>query len=566
MGKLSRKLRIGEKIGFGFGIVGLLFLGVIWQYHATLQHALADYRQLHDIYGVRKSQALEIENSILRAQRSEKNFILSRDEASADDVLMGLKEALGAAAALEMVDDSTAPAAKPIKELIGDYQQRFQSVVAAWRIKGLDHNSGLQGDFRDSIHQLESMAEQFDVDRLYLLLLQIRRSEKDLGLRREQQYRERVSQLIQLFSGQIASSGLDDGLQARLFHEIEIYRETFGQYADEVLSDPQPHGGKGPFRQAAHRIESLLEAHYLPGLGENILQVRRREKDYLLRHDTQYVDMAIDELDQIVLQLEAATISAEAKQRFIFLLGNYRRDFLALVKQNEHISRLHQQMLVAVSEIDELVETNVSNADQAMTAMRLSIDESTVSSERALLWVVVVATLLGIFLGFAITLPIARPLRRMAGLLDHLASEEPVERVHFYPGGRDEVNAMAGSVNAMADHKAGFLAWWEASMREADACGRFEELVKKPHSAADRQGAEEEYRQAVLARRELLWEQYNQMHHFIERIIARTEGLLKHSRSANTDIELNSIRYSARTAQTILEMASAPEIWKSSTR
>ena len=197
MGKLSRKLRIGEKIGFGFGVVGLLFLGVIWQYHTTLQHALADYQQLHDVYGVRKSEALEIENSILRAQRSEKNFILSRDESSAEDVLMSLKDALGAAAALETVDDSAAPSAKPIKELIVDYQQRFQSVVAAWRTKGLDHNSGLQGAFRDSIHQLESMAGQLDVDRLYLSLLQIRRSEKDLGLRREQQYRQRVLQLIQ---------------------------------------------------------------------------------------------------------------------------------------------------------------------------------------------------------------------------------------------------------------------------------------------------------------------------------------------------------------------------------
>ena len=36
MGTLARKLRIGEKIGFGFGIVGLLFLGVVWQYHDTL--------------------------------------------------------------------------------------------------------------------------------------------------------------------------------------------------------------------------------------------------------------------------------------------------------------------------------------------------------------------------------------------------------------------------------------------------------------------------------------------------------------------------------------------------
>ncbi len=78
MGILSRKLRIGEKIGFGFGIVGLLFLGVVWQYHNTLQSALTEYRQLDDVYGTRKSQALAIENNMLRSQRAERSFILTR--------------------------------------------------------------------------------------------------------------------------------------------------------------------------------------------------------------------------------------------------------------------------------------------------------------------------------------------------------------------------------------------------------------------------------------------------------------------------------------------------------
>lgn len=50
MGKWFRQLRIGKKIGFGFGIVGLLFLGVIWGYHSTLPQALTDYRQLYDTH------------------------------------------------------------------------------------------------------------------------------------------------------------------------------------------------------------------------------------------------------------------------------------------------------------------------------------------------------------------------------------------------------------------------------------------------------------------------------------------------------------------------------------
>jgi len=562
MGKFSRKLRIGEKIGFGFGAVGLLFLGVIWQYHNTLQQALGDYHRLHDVYEARETQAQSIENSMLRAQHAGKRFVLTRDEAFAEEVLMSLDRALSAAAEMGAVDPQVAPVAEQMDGLINVYGQRFRDVVNAWRLKGLDHDSGLQGAFRDSVHELEDMAANLKVDRLYLLLLQIRRGEKDLGLRREEQYRGRVLSLIQDFSEQVAASGLDDGLKARLFHEIAVYRDTFQQYADTVLGDPQPHLGKGPFRQAAHRIEALLKAHYVSGLGENILQVRRREKDYLLRNDKKYVDMAIGELDQIATQVKASSIAQEDKTRFTFLLDNYRRDFQALVNQNDGIARLNKEMLAAVSVIVGLAEDNVKSADQVVAATRKSVEEITTRNERAMLWVVVLATLLGIFLAIAITVSIVRPLLRMAGLLDQLASEEPAERVPFFPGGRNEVNAMAGSVNAMADHKARFIDWWKATMREADACERLQELFNSPDAAVELQEAKAELRQSVAERKELLQDQYQNMHQLTDRILERTETLLEDARPGATEVALNTIRYSARSVQTLLLMASAPEIWK----
>ena len=134
---------------------------------------------------------MAIESSMLRAQHAEKNFVLSRDDIFAREVHQSLEQALAAAARMQAVED--APVSERMSELINGYGRRFQDVVEAWRLKGLDHNSGLQGAFRDSVHELEDMAGQLKVDQLYLLLLQIRRGEKDLGLRREAQYQERVT-------------------------------------------------------------------------------------------------------------------------------------------------------------------------------------------------------------------------------------------------------------------------------------------------------------------------------------------------------------------------------------
>ncbi len=551
------KLRIGEKIGFGFGVVGLLFLGVIWQYHITLQNALKDYRQLDDVYGVRKTQAMAIENNILRAQREQKNFLLSRDENAADAVLAHLQRALQADEKLRRVDPDTA---NRIEELVNNYEQRFQSVVAAWRSMGLNHNIGLQGAFRDSAHTMEDMSVQLNVDRLYLLLLQIRRGEKDLGLRREQQYQQKVVQLIQSFSEELTASELDEDFKASLQQEVAVYRETFNRYASSVLGDPQPVDGKGPFRDAAHRIEALLDARYLPDLGEKVLQLRRREKDYLLRHDNTYVDMAIAQLDAIEVQVASSSISDTYKTHFAGLLKNYRRDFLALVRQNDSIRALHDDMMAAVAEISSLIETNVSSAEMAMADMRHSIDESTTRSERVMFWIVVLATLLGILLAIAITYTIVHPLRKMSGLLDQIAAEEPAERLHFYPGGRDEVNAMVGSVNAIADHKSRFIAWWKASMREADAYGSIEALISEPHTIELRQQAEDELRRAVKARSRLLGRQFDKLYQLSDQIVDSAKRLLREYGHGTAEDELNRIRYSARSMQAILEMASAPEI------
>lgn len=557
MSKWLRKFRIGEKIAFGFGAVGLLFLGVIWQYHLTLESALKDYRQLEDVYGVRKTQAMAIENSILRAQREQKNFIISRDESAAEAVLANLQRALEADEILRSVDRDTA---NRIEDLVANYEQRFQSVVAAWRSMGLDHNSGLQGAFRDSAHSMEDMSVQLNVDHLYLLLLQIRRGEKDLGLRREQQYQQKVMQLIRMFSEELTASELDKSFKASLLRELETYRETFNQYASKVLSDPQPVNGKGPFRDAAHRIEALLDARYLPDLGEKVLQLRRREKDYLLRYDNTYVDMAIAQLDAIENQVTASNVTETYKTEFAGLLENYRRDFLALVEQNDSISKLHDDMMAAVAEISSLVETNVSSAELAMAGMRDSIDESTARSEKVMFWIVALATLLGILLAIAITYTIAHPLRKMSGLLDQVAAEEPTERMHFYPEGRDEVNAMAGSVNAIADHKARFIAWWKASMREADAYANIQTLIGEPHPIELRQETEDELRQAVKARSQLLWRQFDKLYQLADQIVDSAKQQLQEHGHGPAQDELNCIRYSARSMQAILEMASAPEM------
>ena len=104
MSKITRNLLIGEKIGFGFGLVGLIFLIVIWQYHNTLQQSLGDYQQLQNVVVAKKVDMLSIQNSMRGALQAEKEFLLYRDENFSSQVDQQLQQSLLTAADLSKID------------------------------------------------------------------------------------------------------------------------------------------------------------------------------------------------------------------------------------------------------------------------------------------------------------------------------------------------------------------------------------------------------------------------------------------------------------------------------
>lgn len=559
MRKLFVKLRIGEKIGVGFGLVGLLFLGVIWQYHHTLQRALSDFQQLQEVFGAKKSYALAIEDSMLEARRAEKNFLLSKDERFIEEVEKHVARVLELDAELKKIDAQGALTGKRIDELIQTYLRRFLAIAEAWRNKGLDHNSGLQGAFRNSVHELEALAGRFKVGGLYLQLLQIRRGEKDLGLRRERQYSDKVLLLLREFEQKVAESELDIGMKQQLRQEIETYRQAFDAYARDVLAQRDIHGGKGPFRQAAHRIEALLKSHYIPDLERNILQLRRREKDYLLRGDSRYVELARQEIERMTHQVSGAAVASEDKARLTGLLEDYQRDFLALVEQNKRIERLQAEMREAVRQIAPMVRNNVHDANRAMQEMAAEIHAASRADARLMLRVAAFAALLGVVAVVIVTRRIARPLRRMAGLLDQVAYEEPMERIAVIPGGRDEVNAMAESVNAMADHKAHFLAWWKTSMREAESLRKLRDSTAKTPGgraalAADREAAEYELQAAQQAKADLLHHMYREIAGHTRSIVDHAERLLETHPHGDKFDETKAVEQSGKKVLAIVDM------------
>jgi HAMP domain-containing protein len=546
--RFSSKLRIGEKLGLGFGLVGLLFVGVVWHYQQTLGAVLDDYRQLHDVFERRKSLAFEIEIDMAAAREAELNFLSQRKEQFAAKVELHLHDLRKNVALLAAVDEQSRQTATELEALTATYEAAFRAVADAWRSMGLDENSGLQGNFRERIHRLHDLSGNYNVDRLYTTLLQIRRSEKDLALRRDPVYRDRVRRLVVEFRQLVETSALQPAVKEKLLAELGVYTRTFESYADSVLRTGNPDGGKGPFRDAAQRIEALLDAHHVSNLEASVLALRRWEKDFLLRGDESYAQRVVETARSIRTQIAASTISDADKALLTSLLRDYQRSFLVLVSRRAIIADRIGEMDAAANRVVPLIQQNVAQADQSMASRVTEITESSQASMRRGLIVVAAAIALATLLSVMIARTIVRPVRQMAGLLDDLAFGTPTGRVPTVAGGRDEINAMGESLNALMDHRANFLEWWKASMNEVTALRN----LAAASTEAERDEANRELHAAEIAT-------VQQINAIRGRLLQHSERLVEVARRARTGSgklsadDATALEHSARGVAVLLE-------------
>lgn len=443
------KLPIGKKIGLGFGLTSLLFIIVVSQYHLTLFRALSDYEDLQSVYETQKFHALNIHRYLLEARRYEKDFLARKGTEYVEQVKKHVEMVLAEAEALGAIEKITGGplVAARISEYMKIYHASFLAIVRAWEIKGLDHQTGLQGHFRETIHRVEAKAVGYKTGKLYLTLLQIRRGEKDLGLRHSNQYAERVRELGQRFYTQLGASALDAEAKSTLKEAMEDYLREFDEYAKRVKGNDDVAGGMGAFRDVAHRLEGMLRVRYIPDLEEDILMLRRHEKDYLLRGDKSYVDEARLAVQVILDNISGAEIPTGEKQALSDQMRVYEKDFLALVEQNDRITALTAQMLHAAHQIEPLVAANVQEAISHMKQASVDTRERSEKNAFLALSLSIVAILLGVYFSVLIARRITHPVATLMGLAELFsgaASESEEE------GNKDEIAALARAMGHMA--------------------------------------------------------------------------------------------------------------------
>ena len=126
-----------------------------------------------------------------------------------------------------------------IKSKVDDYKNEFQNLVSSCTKIGLDHKSGLQGAFRDKVHDLETeLKKDKSNDKLITLMLTVRRKEKDYLLRYEnpadaKKYIQETQKAVADLNDAVNNSTMNSEQKGRLDALMTAYLTGFNNLTQE---------------------------------------------------------------------------------------------------------------------------------------------------------------------------------------------------------------------------------------------------------------------------------------------------------------------------------------------
>ncbi|NGN99906.1 methyl-accepting chemotaxis protein [Grimontia sp. S25] len=310
--------------------------------------------------------------------------------------------------------------------------------------------------FQRSFSELETLdGASVEILKSQTSVLMLRRHEKDFMARKEAKYKERFeneySALTQkLLTAKAKLNALDmEGHEAidAMLYKLEKYHRDFEALVDQRMEIGASFdlGLKGTARAASHRVEREIQKVDNDMLYNKLLMLRRHEKDFLLRSDTQYVDKfnaLMDELSPAI-----ATSNMPASNRLIIetALREYHKTFNTLAAGMEDIgltpqSGLHGSLRASVQEAERQMK---ALSEDLVTA--IDIREKSVTKRLTLIGgalAIVVCLTLGL-----ITRLVTHKVSVANALMKKIAEGESSLRVRMNLRGKDELSEMASYFN-----------------------------------------------------------------------------------------------------------------------
>ncbi|MCK5335699.1 MAG: hypothetical protein KAQ67_06035, partial [Gammaproteobacteria bacterium] len=172
-------------------------------------------------------------------------------------------------------------------------------------------------------------------------MLTLRRNEKDFLARNNLKYQkkfqnniDKMKATLQVLSLKLQAQGIDGSQVEALEQNTDQYAVVFEKLVNEqkrIGLNPKD-GLYGSLRNAVHAAESTIKELKDDKLFKDMLMLRRREKDFMLRVDLKYLGKFNKDMQVIYQDVNNSSYNKTTKAQLHNSLKQYEKDFLQLVE------------------------------------------------------------------------------------------------------------------------------------------------------------------------------------------------------------------------------------------
>lgn len=224
----------------------------------------------------------------------------------------------------------------------------------------------------------------------------------------------------------------------QILEEAKVYHDTFYKVVDKTKERGfKDYGLEGVLRTAIHAIEDSITT------DEQIifmLQARRSEKDYFLRHDLEYVEkvtVIVDDLKKSLVETNNTDI--------IKLVDEYYNNFTAVVTIEQEIGLTEEEGL------NGIYRNAIHELEPLIVDIQQNILELTKSKTDSMISMMVILTfadiIIAIFFAFFISHLISKPIISANSMLKNIAEGEGDLTKQLQVNSKDEVGTLSGWFN-----------------------------------------------------------------------------------------------------------------------
>lgn len=202
----------------------------------------------------------------------------------------------------------------------------------------------------------------------------------------------------------------------------------------------------GELRDAVHKMETLLDKQDNYHLLTLMLQLRRSEKDFMLRFDLKYLTRFEDGVSELERQIRNENLASSDQSELLRLLAIYKSKFKSLVDEQVALgldlgSGALGKMRDSVKQSDDLVTL-------ITTATKQQVESTAAKTQMLAIIIFIVASLLVMILVYFTSRSIIVPIERVYHTINEIRRNNNL-RLVIEHSGKDEVTTMTIDFNSL---------------------------------------------------------------------------------------------------------------------